>query len=142
MEERSRELMVHLPYLRRYARALTGSVAQGDALVTRILERLLDADPVTAPVRRTLYGHLNALADQEGFLSNRTASHPVERALNSLDETDRRLYLLVNLEEVTLGEAAEALALPPGEAVERLSRSREAVRAHLTATARAPARKP
>jgi len=131
MEERTRELMAHLPYLRRYARALTGSAKRGDALVTRVLEQFLDADE--APRRLTLYGRLNALADADGIQPERASAHPVEAALNALGETDRRLYLLVNLEDVPLADAADALALGPEDAVERLTRSRDMVRQSLMA---------
>ena len=44
----------HLPFLRRYARALTGSQQSGDAYVTAALEALI-ADPsvvCAAPARR------------------------------------------------------------------------------------------
>ncbi|HYG88387.1 MAG TPA: response regulator [Azospirillum sp.] len=133
MEERTRELMAHLPYLRRYSRALTGSAAHGDALVTRALEQVLNADNGTVPLRLALYARLNALADQEGTKPDQGSSHPVEMALNSLDETDRRLYLLVNLEDVALTDAAETLDLAPEDAVERLNHSRETVRSQLTA---------
>ena len=40
----SQEIAPHLPYLRRYARALTGSQTSGDAHVTACLEAIL-ADP-------------------------------------------------------------------------------------------------
>jgi hypothetical protein len=38
----------HLPFLRRYARALTGSQSSGDAYVTAVLEALLE-DPDNLP---------------------------------------------------------------------------------------------
>lgn len=40
----SREIAVHLPYLRRFARALCGSQKSGDAYVVATLEALV-ADP-------------------------------------------------------------------------------------------------
>lgn len=141
MVERTRELMAHLPYLRRYARALTGSPTRGDALVTRALEQVLD-DGAGLPeggiaLRLVLYARLNALADDgsggPGGGIERGSTHPVEAALNTLDESDRRLYLLVNLEDVTLADAAETLGMAPERAVERLNHSRAVVRNHLTA---------
>ncbi|WP_448188360.1 PhyR family response regulator anti-anti-sigma factor [Azospirillum sp. sgz301742] len=142
MVERTRELMAHLPYLRRYARALTGSAARGDALVTRALEQLLNdgndgleggTPDGRGGLRLALYARLNALADEAGPRPERGAAHPVEAALDTLDETDRRLYLLVNLEDATLTDAADTLGLALEEAVERLTHAREVVRAHLTA---------
>lgn len=136
MVERTRELMAHLPYLRRYARALTGSAARGDALVTRALERFLNDDDGAdggIALRLALYARLNTLADESDPRPARGSAHPVEAALDTLDETDRRLYLLVNLEDVALTDAADTLGLAPEAAVERLTHAREVVRAHLTA---------
>lgn len=141
MVERTRELMAHLPYLRRYARALTGSAVRGDALVTRALEQFL-SDGGDGPVavsngapalRLALYAQLNALAGDGGARPARGSVHPVEAALDMLGEMDRRLYLLVNLEDVTLADAAGTLGMAPEVAVERLTHSREVVRTHLTA---------
>ncbi|WP_029007599.1 PhyR family response regulator anti-anti-sigma factor [Azospirillum halopraeferens] len=140
MEERTRHLMAQLPYLRRYARALAGSPADGDALVTRALEWYLDREGEdagehggTVPLRMTLYRHLNTLQDDRDAPAA-TSAHPVEAALGALGETDRRLYLLVNLEDLAAADAAAVLDLPAGEGVERLARAREAVRARLAAT--------
>lgn len=132
MEQDTRHLMEQLPYLRRYARALTGTPALGDALVTRTLEWAMD---VTGPAsRENLYRRMNQLQDKDGNRPRPVSGHPVEAALNGLDETDRRLYLLVNLEDLPLADAAAVLGLPPENAVERLSRAREMVRSRLTAT--------
>lgn len=137
MEDRTRHLMEHLPFLRRYARALTGSPARGDALVTRALEWYLESDDAgttAEPQRHTLYRRLNMLQDEAGAVAPATPSaHPVEAALGTLDETDRRVYLLVNLEDVPVADTAVLLGIPPEEAAERLSRARETVRAHLQA---------
>ena len=46
----------HLPYLRRYARALTGSQASGDAYVAATLEALVK-DPRSAGIRGFAAGH-------------------------------------------------------------------------------------
>ena len=42
------ELYPHIPFLRRYARALTGSQSQGDAAVRRTLEAIV-ASPAAFP---------------------------------------------------------------------------------------------
>lgn len=132
MEQDTRHLMDQLPYLRRYARALTGAPGLGDALVTRTLEWALDR---TGPASRDiLYRRMNMLQDEGGGRVQPASSHPVEAALNGLDETDRRLYLLVNLEDLPVADAAAVLGLPPENAVERLGRARERVRLCLEAT--------
>ena len=71
MEQYTGHFMQHLPYLRRYARALTGTNGRGDALVTRTLEWYLEADEAETGrggdlSRGTLYRHLNELQDEEG----------------------------------------------------------------------------
>ena len=48
----SQEIAPHLPYLRRYARALTGSQTSGDAHVTACLEAIV-AEPVDLRPRAT-----------------------------------------------------------------------------------------
>lgn len=137
MEDRTRHLMEHLPYLRRYARALTGSPARGDALVTRALEWHLESDGAgntAEPLRHALYRRLNLLQDEgDAAAPSSPASHPVEVALGTLDERDRRVYLLVNLEDMSVADAAALIDIPAEEAAERLSRARETVRAHLQA---------
>lgn len=138
MEQRTRDLMQHLPYLRRYARALTGSSASGDALVTRTLEDVLAGNGTTNGEYRdgsriALYRRLNEAHDRGGSPGPRASRHPVEAALYTLDEVDRRLYLLVNLEDVPLPDAADTLGVGAADALDRLSLARETVRARLTA---------
>jgi CheY-like chemotaxis protein/transposase-like protein len=135
MDQRTRHLMEHLPFLRRYARALTGATGRGDALVTRTLEWFLDgggSTPETDISREALYRWLNLLQDDSGEAPEPT-DHPVEAALYALPETERRLYLLVNLEDLPITDAATVLDIPPEEAMDRLTRAREAVRNRLTA---------
>ncbi|WP_448204239.1 response regulator [Azospirillum sp. sgz302134] len=136
MDQNTRHLMEHLPYLRRYARALTGTSVQGDALVTRTLEWYLDGPGASGGAdlsRGSLYRHLNQLQDGGVPRNGMATVHPVEAALHSLDETDRRLYLLVNLEDLPVADAAAVLQIPPEEAVERLNHARERVREKLAA---------
>src|SRR3954465_15176715 len=80
----ARELNEHLPSLRRYARALTGSVDRGDDLVTRGVD-----GAVMAPTRfglpgnpsGPLYALLHALFDQDGEGRPVKSQHPIERVL-------------------------------------------------------------
>ncbi|AWK87068.1 PhyR family response regulator anti-anti-sigma factor [Azospirillum thermophilum] len=143
----ARELYDHLPYLRRYARALTGSTERGDDLVTRCVEVA-----VLAPsrfgldkgqgARLPLYALLHLLFDEpeedgegeaDGAEGRPMASpHPIERALAALPEVERRLYLLITLEGLTLVEAAQVLHLSPVQATKRLKIARDEVRAALT----------
>lgn len=132
----ARELGEHLPYLRRYARALTGSTEQGDALVTRCVEAAVMAPTrfgVPQGSRAPLYALLHVLFDGEGQGRPVPSTHPIEAALMRLPEIERRLYLLVALEELSLPEAAQVLDLPVEAAAELLAEAREQVRRELTA---------
>lgn len=57
----------------------------------------------------------------------------VEAALRSLDSRFRTVLLLVDVDRLTYAEAAEALGVPVGTVMSRLSRARDRVRAHLRA---------
>ncbi len=110
------ELMEALPYARRYARALIGSQAGGDALVGEALRRL-SADAPDA--RLALYAAITALHD---------ADAPVEHG--ALDHRQRQLLLLVHLEDLAPEDAAYVLGMAPAVAEELLELARAALRKH------------
>lgn len=114
----SERVAPHLPYLRRFARAVTGSQNSGDAYVVSTLEALL-ADPSVyadhlAP-RVALYrAFLKILNSVE--LNNHTSpdqGHPgvdaVKRNLESLAPRARQAFLLVAVEEFSPQQAAQIL---------------------------------
>ncbi|MGA9796471.1 MAG: response regulator [Rhizomicrobium sp.] len=122
----SQTLAPHLPYLRRYARALTGSQSSGDAYVRAALTALLSGEQTlpegTAP-RVGLYklfhtiwsstaGHI-----EDGIPSDESSSNPEHRLL-SLAAEPRAALLLTAVESFTLDEAATILDETP-EDVER-----------------------
>jgi DNA-directed RNA polymerase specialized sigma24 family protein/CheY-like chemotaxis protein len=115
MDAHSRQLLYHLPYLRRYARALTADAKRGDDLVAEALPIAL-ADPATfgldSPSRLKLYSLLNGLYEAESpHPEQLLGCHPMETALAGLPEIERRLFLLVSLEEQTIAEAGAVLGL-------------------------------
>ncbi|WP_245613094.1 PhyR family response regulator anti-anti-sigma factor [Skermanella stibiiresistens] len=137
--------MAQLPYMRRYGRALTGSTSRGDDLVTRAMEDAL-GDPVTfrldadeeVATRRRLYALLNTLFDAPtGGAGGKTAAteagHPMEAALGTLPELERRVFLLVSLEELPTSQAADVLDLPVEQIREALGRAQNAMREQLVA---------
>ncbi len=102
----------HLPYLRRYARALTGSQVTGDTYVRVLLESLLDGDmkleDELAP-RIALYHLFHELWSSnmhivaaEGVIPNSR----VEQRLQSLQPDNREALLLTAIEDFTTPEAA------------------------------------
>src|SRR3954462_15645623 len=96
-----------LPYARRYARALTGSQARGDAVVADALRRVL-ADGATrlsedTAARAALYG---AIGDE---VRAAEAAHVLE--LHDISLLQRMLLLLTALEEQPLVAGPEACRL-------------------------------
>jgi len=122
---RRQDLIRALPYARRYARALTGSQALGDALVSDVLRATLadgldDADGLdTTDARHTLY--------------IRTTRHFTRSAAadiaDGLSLAQRQLLLLTSLEEVGIDDAAGIVGLPPADAAQMLADAREHLRA-------------
>ena len=135
----AQQLYDQLPVLRRYARALTGSTTQGDDLMTRCVEVALltpsrfglDGEVDGDVARQRMYGLLHLLFDEDG---NELAPspHPTERALASLPEIERRIYLLSTLEGLSISETARVMRLPRGAISVNLCRAREKLRTALT----------
>jgi DNA-directed RNA polymerase specialized sigma24 family protein/CheY-like chemotaxis protein len=122
------QIAAQLPYLRRYARALTGSQSVGDALVRKTLEAALD-DPETraslAEGRVALYRAFNRVWSED-----RHEAEPAEtpaneheaaaqRQLQRVTPLGRQALLLITLEEFTPAEVANILQIGEDE-VERL----------------------
>jgi len=100
----SQAVAQHLPYLRRYARALTGSQSSGDAYVAATLEALIE-DPAVldaAPGPRVALYRLftkiwNSVPINEGAdVADRGL--PVEQRLAHITPRPRQAFLLVALE--------------------------------------------
>lgn len=105
----------HLPFLRRYARALSGSQSAGDTYVTALLETLV-ADPSTldrsVDARVALYRLLTRLWDSVSINSEvDPISSPVlgERRLGHITPAVRQAFLLVSLEGFNEEDAAAVL---------------------------------
>jgi DNA-directed RNA polymerase specialized sigma24 family protein/CheY-like chemotaxis protein len=126
----------HLPFLRRYSRALTGSADCGDDLLMEGLQAAFLA-PVNVDgsgrSRLWLYALLNRLFDAKENKVPAPSPLPIERALGRLPESLRRLYLLSTLEELSLTDTARVLGLTPSAAATGLRRAREALRRQLMA---------
>ena len=122
-------LAPHLPYVRRYARALTGDQATGDNYVRATLEALAAGEmqlEQTATPRVALYQVFHAIWASAGAkLEPRAvaegpggADTAVQRLLRIAPKS-RQAFLLTALEGFTPAEAAQILGLGYGE-VERL----------------------
>jgi DNA-directed RNA polymerase specialized sigma24 family protein len=111
----SDSLVQHVPYLRRFARALTGSQATGDGCVVAALEAIVAGQAPNMPARIALYRlvlkEVNAL-DPGALTSSAPLSSDVEtvqRKLAVLTPIARQAFLLVAMEEFTPEEAALVL---------------------------------
>jgi DNA-directed RNA polymerase specialized sigma24 family protein len=123
------------PYLRRYARALTGSQAAGDALVQTAMERLLSGearlDP-DVPLRPSLFRVLHQAWLASG--AGDTAAAPASGAdvrLQTLSPERRACLLLVAMEGFPVTEAAVVLDLTPEACEARLQEAQAEIETQL-----------
>ncbi len=107
----------HLPYLRRFSRALSGNQQSGDSYVEALLETII-ADPSTlsgrSSPRTALYRLLCSLWDSIGFNhGSETPSDHWEMAaqakLSSIAPRPRQAFLLTAVEGFSIPETAEIL---------------------------------
>ena len=112
----AREIAPHLPLLRRYARALTGAQASGDAFVAASLEAIV-ANPGEFPSdlepRAGLYKVFHRIWESanievNGVEESATARKAQER-LRQLAPLTRQVLLLTTLENFTPQETSEIL---------------------------------
>jgi len=111
----SQTLAPHLPYLRRYARALCGSQSSGDTYVRAALSALLAGDQSlvegVAP-RVGLYRVFHAIWQSASGRIEEAAPRPAdvkptpEGRLDALDSGKRAALLLTAVEAFSLEEAA------------------------------------
>lgn len=113
----------NLPYLRRYARALTGSQATGDAFVRATLEAALADDQLKSSLeggRVPLYRAFNkvwasAYMDVPDASSEGSHENAAQNRLKSITPLNRQALLLTTLEDFSIDQAGEIMDLPPAE---------------------------
>lgn len=113
------EIASHLPYLRRYARALTGDQQVGDGLVRSLLEKALIQPELRASLSGGRIPLYRAFA---GLFAARTGQEPLSPAAAAADQRlgriaplARQALLLTTIEEFTPSQAASILDLSPEE---------------------------
>lgn len=113
---RSQTVARHLPFLRRYARALTGSQSSGDAYVTAVLEAMLeepgqpesDQDPRIG-LYRAFTKIWNSVPVNNGAADTGDSQLPAEARIGRLTPLPRQAFLLISLEGFSEDEAARVL---------------------------------
>jgi RNA polymerase sigma-70 factor (ECF subfamily) len=147
-------LVAEIPYLRRYARALTRNAAAADDLVQDALVRGIVSFAQFQPgtnlrawlltivhhcfidgtrkASRARLGNQAAEERMSGFYTrpNQLANlelSDLQAALNSLPEEQRTTLVLVALEDMSYDEAAQVTGVPVGTIRSRLSRARHSL---------------
>lgn len=118
------QLAPHLPFLRRYARALTGSQTHGDAYVRATLEAIVDAPaqfPRDVDPRLGLYRTFHVIWASSNIEEN-PASDEVQRPeviaqarLSQITPRSRQALLLTSMEGFTSEDAAYLIDAEPEE---------------------------
>ena len=112
---KSQAVAQYLPFLRRYARALTGNQSSGDAYVGATLEALIEDPQViddTGGPRVALYRLFTKIWSSVGLNaegSPLTDDMPADARLASLTPKPRQAFLLVALEGFSEEDAARVL---------------------------------
>jgi RNA polymerase sigma-70 factor (ECF subfamily) len=145
-------LLVEIPRLRRYARALLGNRAAADDLVQDTLERAWARCALWragSDLRAWLFSIMHNLRvdqlrrpnlpshsiDEDDFevptratQSDRLEVRDLESTLRQLPDEQREVLLLVALEDLSYAEVAGTLGIPVGTVMSRLARGRERLR--------------
>lgn len=161
-DETTRQALIALiPRLRRFARVLTGNLADADDVVQACLEKaMLNLDQWQPGTRLDSWvfriarnhwvddrrrahnskahddiGEMIDLAGDDGVavIEASNEARMVRAAVDQLPSEQRDVVALVMLEEFSYREAADALDLPIGTVMSRLSRAKAALAKLLTA---------
>ena len=112
------EVAAHLPFLRRYARALTGSQSTGDAFVQATLEAALADEELAGSLRRgrvPLYRAFNKVWSSAYMeIGEEGAGQGLHEAaaqgqLKKITPVNRQALLLTTVEDFSASEAAEIM---------------------------------
>jgi CheY-like chemotaxis protein/DNA-directed RNA polymerase specialized sigma24 family protein len=121
----------HLPYLRRYARALCGSQASGDAYVRACLEAVV-ADTSVLPTdlspRVALYRLFHAIwsttdVDSKPTAASMESDGAMERRLGKMTPAHRQALLLTAMEGFNVSDAAHVLGTSKAQVLEMVAQA-------------------
>src|SRR5579885_342879 len=132
MDGLKQAIIERLPYLRRYARALTGSQRIGDEYVRGCLETLVQEPELLSEggdVATSLFKQFHRFATAVEVSTDEVAKlgDPIERRVGErlveLSPRDRQALLLVHQEGFSRAQAAEILGIPESEVEKRLEQA-------------------
>jgi DNA-directed RNA polymerase specialized sigma24 family protein len=126
----SQKIATHIPYLRRYARALTGNQKSGDAYVAAVIESLL-TDPSAFEKelnpRVALYKVFTkiwrSLSVNRQKSEGRPFDHDIDSKLDVITPPARQAFLLLSIEDFSNAQAAAILDVSEKELDELMSQA-------------------
>ena len=135
MSDLTRDIIRHVPFLRRYARALTGTQEDGDRCVKACLgafldepERLADGGALRLRLFKLFHESLApagaAAAESSGAAD---AALPLQMHLQQLSSQERQVLLLSTIEGFSTDEVAYILGLTEPEAEQLLERAKQSL---------------
>jgi len=128
----AQQVVSHLPYLRRYARALTGSQKAGDAYVVAVLEALVADTAIfdrRLPSRAALYkvftGVWTSLAiNADGEPEPAT---DMRKRLENMTPLSRQTFLLTAMERFDARDVAAILDIAPEDVQRQLAKANQEI---------------
>lgn len=130
----SDQIAGELPYLRRYARALTGAQSSGDKYAVATLETILQDRSVfedEISVRVGLFKCFHAIWVSSGAPTSRESEGPTAKAqehLASLETNTREALLLSTIEEFSIQEIAKIMDVDTDEVRHLISTAQQDMR--------------
>lgn len=126
----SQKIAGELPFLRRYARALSGSQARGDAMVKQALEKALADETLKnslAGERDALYRVFHLVLDERGTGSQAASTNDIKEAsalakLDAIADQTRQALLLTTVEGFNTEQAARIMGID-ADTVEKLNQA-------------------
>jgi DNA-directed RNA polymerase specialized sigma24 family protein len=125
-------IQTELPFLRRYARTLTGSQSTGDAAVREMLEALIEAPEEfdrTAPAKLELFTIFHRLWDDKCLAPIQTSDGIVA----ALPIKARQALLLTTIEGFSPREAGHILKMEDGDIRDNIAEARQSIDSQLAA---------
>lgn len=114
----------HLPFLRRFGRAMTGSQSLGDAYAGAVLVALLEDNSLLEPNLTLKVGLFRVMHSLKLPTPLRDANAP-ERRLSQLTPLHRAALLLLTIEELSIAEIAQVFGQSQSDVRELIRKARD-----------------